>query len=90
MGIALIDQMFYNRAVTETSEFHPRGLTMPSKKPVVWTWCPKCMVRTKHEPVSSGFLCLDCGCLHNGDAVLASPNIRIEPQPVYEPAHPGD
>ena len=82
--------MFYNKPVTETNDFHPKGLTMPSSKHVVWTWCPKCMVRTKHEPVASGFLCLDCGCLHNGEAVLASQKILVEPIPVYEPAHPGD
>ncbi len=90
-GVELIDQMFYNALMTRSNDCQPEGLAMPTTKHVVWTWCPKCMVRTKHQPVNSGFLCLDCGCLHNGEAVRPAPQKRIEvPQPAYEPAHPGD
>jgi hypothetical protein len=74
----------------ELNDCQPKGYAMPTAKHGIWTWCPKCMVRTKHQPVKSGFLCLDCGCLHNGESVLANQKILIEPQPAYEPVHTGD
>jgi hypothetical protein len=61
---------------------------MQSTKRVVWTWCPKCMVRTKHQSAQSAFLCLDCGCLHNGEAVIVNQQVLLEPPAVYEPARP--
>jgi hypothetical protein len=58
-------------------------------KQVVWTWCPRCMVRTKHQPVKTAFQCTDCGCLHNGEAVFPSQKVLVEPQPVYDQASQG-
>jgi hypothetical protein len=57
-------------------------------KQVVWTWCPRCMVRTKHQPVKTAFQCMDCSCLHNGEAVFVSPKPLVEAQPVFEQAGP--
>ena len=46
---------------------------------VTWTWCPKCMVRTKHRQIKTAFQCLVCKCFHIGDMVFAS--IQEQPKP---------
>jgi hypothetical protein len=30
----------------------------------IWTWCPKCTVRTYHVKINGVFRCLACGYLH--------------------------
>jgi ribosomal protein L44E len=36
----------------------------------IWTWCPRCAVRTDHLALARGWLrCLSCGCEHAGQLI---------------------
>ena len=57
-------------------------------KNFIWTWCPKCMVRTKHVSVKAAFQCTDCGCLHVGEFLVPKQNLLEAPVQPFEQASP--
>ncbi|MCL4562696.1 MAG: hypothetical protein M1281_19050 [Chloroflexi bacterium] len=44
------------------------------KEARLWTWCPKCMVRTPHTRQQTNYHCQACGCYHRGQLILPSPD----------------
>jgi tRNA(Ile2) C34 agmatinyltransferase TiaS len=46
---------------------------MKKKGDAIWTWCPRCTVRTDHERLELYYRCTACGCLHIGAQVIALP-----------------
>lgn len=61
---------------------------MQNSKRLVWTWCPKCMVRTKHEAVKTALQCQDCGCVHVGELIVPKTNLAAGSPTALEQARP--
>jgi hypothetical protein len=43
---------------------------MNQTKMTIWTWCPRCAIRTSHIRRKSYLRCLACGCLHLGAQIV--------------------
>ena len=41
----------------------------------IWTWCPKCTIRTEHELQKNSLHCLVCGCNHRGAVIINNQEI---------------
>jgi hypothetical protein len=63
----------------QSTQLRNKDGSMDHKHKVIWTWCPRCTVRTDHYRINGQFHCLACGCIHVSRVSLAA----VNPSPTY-------